>query len=249
MNSLMPWDAFWMMVGGGAAGGVFAAIFTQIKFPRPQSADRGLQHFARFLPVVALAIIGAIGGLMVPFLFSVLSGVFGDSTVLDRVLQASTCGEIGDIIRLYKEAYVGETDEFRASSFRSAMATLPLNGRPHMSICTSYHHDLAILFGLSVVAGFSTRALIPKLSESLMSRLNRVEEMSKVNNENLVIVSADAATAKASAKAAEDRSANAETLAITTISVAKNPDLDVAATLEAYGSPELMRYWKEKSET
>lgn len=188
---------------GGAFGGFFAAIFTPVSFPISNEENNiyvgKVQEFFRSIPVITLVIFGAVGGLLAPFAVATVSGVFGDDTVAERVLGQNYCGQFSDAFEAYTSAISGAT--FDQSKFQTAMSQLEISGTPNFETCDNFLHDLMMLFGVSLVVGFSLRAVVPSLSNRLLSSLDNVDKAAE--NANQTVEKAESVSNEAARKVEE----------------------------------------------
>lgn len=202
--------ALLVMFIGGAAGGWFAGIFTKTDLPRKPDEDQGMQSWARRNPVWALIIFGAVGGALVPFILTVLSGVLGDNSVLERVLAPDSCGEVGELLAAYRNSYDVRANAFNENAFIAEIQNMGIKGGVGESVCDSWLMDVAILFGLSLIVGYSIRGLIPGLSASVLAKLESVEDKAgaAASNAANAQVAAEVAKVAATEAAAESRIAS-----------------------------------------
>ena len=202
--------AFGVMFIGGAAGGAFAGSYTKTDLPRTPEEDVGIQKWVRRNPVLTLILFGAIGGLLVPFVVTALSGVFGDNTVLQRVLSPDVCGERHDILAKYQQNIVD--GKLNKDAFVAAIQGMDFSKGPGNGACGDWVKDVAILFGLAVIVGYSIRALIPSLSATVLQKLSEVDAKAAAAAEaaaNAHDASTDAAIKSENARVAAEAAANA----------------------------------------
>lgn len=170
------YNDYWVvmiMVAAGAMGGLASTFRKKWEFPAEPNVGKIPEFFNR-RQGLALILLGALAGTLVPMMLAFVSSGLGLTNVAERIFVSGLCGDKAKLIELYL-AELGD-GSFDKKKFAESVLKTSFDEKLEANCVQDRRFfDLMILWGISFAAGFVAWNLIPNLANRVDNRLSALK--------------------------------------------------------------------------